>query len=122
MQTTEKTVNATNEEAAVKKIEEELAKPYGFLGGWQTTGTEVEIVEAVPALGESVGPLPGGPLLLSIKDAAKHLGISYGTLYELLNRGEVEYVRLGRRKLIGRDALNKFIEANTQTGYSSYRS
>jgi excisionase family DNA binding protein len=60
-----------------------------------------------------------GPLLLSVATAAKHLGVSRGTLYELINRGEIEHVRIGRRILIAREALRKFIEANSRTWYDS---
>jgi excisionase family DNA binding protein len=60
----------------------------------------------------------GGPLLLSVKDAAKHLGVSYGLLYEMINRGEVPHVRLGKRILISRENLKNFIEENTRTSRS----
>ena len=120
VQILERSVTATDEEAAVKKIEAELDRPYGLFGPWNTQATEIEILGQEPSIGTSVGPVGDGPMLLSIKDAAKHLGISYGTLYQLLNGGELEYVRLGRRKLISRAALNRFIETNTTTGYTRY--
>src|ERR1019366_6049091 len=84
-------------------------------------GEEIEILATEASPASLAGPIPDGPVLLSIKDAAKHLGIFYGVLYELMNRGEMDYVRIGRRRLVSRDALNKFIEANTQSGYSKYR-
>lgn len=40
------------------------------------------------------------PLLLGVPEAAKLLSISPTTLRELINRGEVPTVRLGRRLLI----------------------
>lgn len=58
-----------------------------------------------------------GGFLLSIKAAAKHLGISYGTLYELINRGEIAHVMIGSRRYVSREQLNDFISANTHTGY-----
>lgn len=66
------------------------------------------------------GPLPDGPMLLSIKEAAKQLSISDTTLYGLLNGGEIEYVRIGQRRLVSRDALQEFIKATSKTGYSRY--
>ena len=33
------------------------------------------------------------PILLSIRDAAKALGITYSMLYELANKGEIEWTR-----------------------------
>ncbi|MBK6873851.1 MAG: helix-turn-helix domain-containing protein [Kineosporiaceae bacterium] len=67
-----------------------------------------------------IGPThlsPDGPLLLSIKDAAKALGISYSTLYQMLNQGEIEWVAVGSRKLISRQQLLDFIKVNTHRGY-----
>ncbi|NJP27773.1 MULTISPECIES: helix-turn-helix domain-containing protein [unclassified Microbispora] len=58
-----------------------------------------------------------GPLLLSIKDAAKALGISYSTLYQMMNQGDIEWVAIGSRKLISREHLMEFIKANTRKGY-----
>jgi excisionase family DNA binding protein len=58
----------------------------------------------------------GGPLLLSVKDAAAHLGISRGLMYELLNRGDMESLRIGPRRLVSREAINRFIETNSGSG------
>jgi excisionase family DNA binding protein len=55
-------------------------------------------------------------MLLSIKDAAKALGISYSTLYQM-NHGDVEWVAIGSRKYVARGALMEFIKANTHKGY-----
>jgi excisionase family DNA binding protein len=57
----------------------------------------------------------GGPLLLSVKDAAAHLGISRGLMYQLLNRGEIESVRIGQRRVVSREAMNRFIETNSRS-------
>lgn len=43
------------------------------------------------------------------------MGVSYGMLYEMINRGEVPHVRLGKRILISRENLKSFIEENTRT-------
>jgi excisionase family DNA binding protein len=50
-------------------------------------------------------PVDGGsdqPLLFSVKGAAQKLGISTGSLYTLINSGEIEHVRVGWRILISR--------------------
>ena len=117
VQSVERVVNATDEEAAIARVEAELQKPYGLLGSWKTVDTQIEVVGAEPVAGISSADVGEGPLLQSVTAAAKHLGISRGTLYELINRGEIEHVRIGRRILIARDGLRKFIEANSRTGY-----
>lgn len=99
-QVTERTVRATDEDAAVAKVQEELERPYGFLGRWETRASEVEVVAAEPAT-SSAPTIPGeGPLLLSVYDAAAHLGLSRNSMYELINAGEIEHVRLGRRRFV----------------------
>jgi excisionase family DNA binding protein len=50
-----------------------------------------------------------GPLLYSIKRAALRLGISVGKVYQLLGTGEVRSVKIGRRRLIPRDALEEYV-------------
>jgi len=78
MQTAERFVRAENKEAASAKLAEELDRPYVFLGTWDTKITDVDLIEAEePA---PYKPLPrDGSLLLSLKDAAAHLGTSYST-------------------------------------------
>lgn len=49
------------------------------------------------------------PLLLSIADAGKTLSISRTKCWEMVNRGEIESVRLGGRRLIPTEALEDFV-------------
>jgi excisionase family DNA binding protein len=56
-------------------------------------------------------------MLLNIKDAAKSLGISYSTLYQMMDQGDIERVAVGSRKFVGREALMDFIKTNTRRGY-----
>jgi excisionase family DNA binding protein len=56
-----------------------------------------------------------GPQLVSIKDTA-YLGIPPGRIYELVNTGEIDHVRVGKRPYISRSALTKFIETHTRSG------
>ena len=44
--------------------------------------------------------LPPAAALITIKEAAAYLRISVGTLYELMNRGEIATVRIGRARRI----------------------
>ena len=117
-QKADRLVHAIDEEDAAAKVREEIDRPYGFIGRWDTVSTEVEVLAEESALPQAVGALADGtPLLLSVKDAAKHLGISYSAMYELINRGEIEHVRLGRRMYVSRDAMKHFIEVNSHRGY-----
>lgn len=56
-------------------------------------------------------------MLLSLKDAAKALGISFSTLYTMTGQGDIEWVSIGNRKYIARETLFAFIKANTHRGY-----
>ncbi|MBB5493934.1 helix-turn-helix domain-containing protein [Nocardiopsis metallicus] len=119
VQVAERYVRATDEEDAAKKVQEEFDRPYGYFGSWKTASSEVEVVGAEEtAVIKQPHPLsPEGPLLLSLKEAGKALGLSYSTVYELVNRGEIEHVMVGSRKYISRDALTYFISQNTHRGY-----
>lgn len=49
-------------------------------------------------------------LLLSIQEAAEALGIGRSKLYQLVARGELPLVHLGKRALIPRPALERYVE------------
>lgn len=109
----ERVVIAADEDSAIAKVRAELAQPYGFFGRWDDGRVEITDIEARPTV--EVGALApdGGPMLLSVKDAAIHLGVSRTLLYELVQRGEIKSLQLGRRRLISREALREFIEENS---------
>lgn len=111
-QTAERSIRAVDEDAAMEKLRDELDRPYGFFGPWEQVALDVELVAIDSGVVSEAKAADGGPLLLSVKDAAEHLGISRGTLYELVNSGEIESLRIGRRRLISRDALNRFVEGS----------
>ena len=48
-------------------------------------------------------------LAVSIKDAARLIGIGRTKLYELLDNGQLQNIRLGSRRLILMDALRKLL-------------
>ena len=59
------------------------------------------------------------PLLVPVPQACAELGgISPSYLYELLGRGEVRSVSLGRRRMIVRASLVEFIERRASAGVS----
>jgi excisionase family DNA binding protein len=118
VQVAERFVRATSEEEAASKVQEEFDRPYGYFGTWKTTASEIDIVEAEKTT--VIGPTHvsnDGSLLMSLKDAAKALGISYSTLYQMTGQGDIEWVSIGSRKFIARDVLLEFIRANSHRGY-----
>ena len=56
-------------------------------------------------------PSTGGnlPRLRSIKQATFELGIGRSALYELIAAGKLKTVKLGRRRLVPREAIEEFI-------------
>jgi excisionase family DNA binding protein len=52
-------------------------------------------------------------MTVSVEEAAGLLGISRALAYELVRRGELPRLRLGRRVVIPRKALREFVEAST---------
>lgn len=89
------------------------ARSYGFFGRWEDAALDVELLGAETSVDTMARTVAGGPLLVSVKDAAEHLGISCGVMYELIKRGEMECVRIGQRRLVSREAMNHFIERNS---------
>ena len=49
-------------------------------------------------------------LLLSVEDAARLLGVGRTTLFALIADGRIQTVRLGRRRLVVRSGLERFVE------------
>lgn len=54
------------------------------------------------------------PLLVSKREAAQMLGISIGLLDKLVRTGRIERVRIGRRSLFRRDAIEALTLTNSQ--------
>jgi excisionase family DNA binding protein len=48
---------------------------------------------------------------MTITEAARLLGIGRASAYEAARRGEIPTIRLGRRWLVSRSALDRLIEA-----------
>ena len=49
------------------------------------------------------------PLVLTVSEAAKLLRISRGSAYEAIKRSELPYIKVGKRILIPRYALEKIL-------------
>ena len=52
-------------------------------------------------------------MTMSVEEAAVRLGISRALAYELVRRGELPRLRLGRRIVIPLKALEEFVDAAT---------
>jgi excisionase family DNA binding protein len=52
-------------------------------------------------------------LVVAVPEAARLLGISRAHAYELIARGELEHVRLGRRIVVPRHALERRVGLET---------
>lgn len=56
------------EQDAARKVQEELDRPCGFIGGWRTVDTDLDVGSRGSALSQAPGPLEeGGAMLLSLK-------------------------------------------------------
>ena len=77
-------------------------------------------IDATPNVGQAIstGPSNTRPStdsahargLLRVEEAAIWLALSKRTTYELLNRGEIESVHIGRSRRIPFSALERFVE------------
>jgi excisionase family DNA binding protein len=74
-------------------------------------------VDMATTYSSSDGPRPSASQvrLLSLRDAATYLSLSHWTLRELIWRGELACVKVGRRILVDVRDLENFIERNKQT-------
>jgi excisionase family DNA binding protein len=54
------------------------------------------------------------PLLLSPEQCADSLGVGRTFVYTLLASGQIESLKLGRRRLVPEEALKRFIESERE--------
>ena len=52
-------------------------------------------------------------LVFTVEEAAQLLGISRSFAYEAARRGEIPSMRIGRRILVPKAALERFLESST---------
>jgi excisionase family DNA binding protein len=56
------------------------------------------------------------PLQVKPAEAAKIMRVAISTIYEMLNRGELEYTEWGRSRFIPMDSLRAWIARNRRQG------
>ena len=61
-------------------------------------------------MNESESTTAARPLVLTVEEASRLLGISRAHAYELVARGELAHIRLGRRVVVPRRAIDELIE------------
>jgi excisionase family DNA binding protein len=61
------------------------------------------------ASGKQEDNMSGEPLLCSPEEAAQLLGVGRSQMFELIGRGEVESVKIGRLRKIPRDAIDTYV-------------
>jgi excisionase family DNA binding protein len=86
----------------------------------------IRVVDAAPTVAQAVSPghstttpnTDGAPRrgLLRVEEAAAWLGLSKRTMYELLSRGEIESVQIGRSRRIAFTVLERYVE-RLSTGF-----
>jgi len=69
----------------------------------------MSVPEALPAERDTA-------LVLTVEEASRLLGISRGLAYELIARGELPHLRLGRRIVIPRTALEALLNHTNGEG------
>ena len=52
------------------------------------------------------------PLVYSVAEAGKRLGLSRGLMYEAIHTGQIPSVKIGRRILVPCIALDRLLEGN----------
>ena len=60
-------------------------------------------------------------LVYSVAEAGKRLGLSRGLMYEAVRTGQIPSIKVGRRILIPRVALDRLLEG-TDTNNTHYKS
>lgn len=50
------------------------------------------------------------PILISVNDAARTLSLGRTSIYELINQGQLEIVKIGRRTLVRVESLRRLVE------------
>jgi excisionase family DNA binding protein len=61
------------------------------------------------------------PLLVSVREAAKRLGLGRDTAYQLVREGRLHSVALGRKRLVPVAELERFVEREASNGSASIK-
>ena len=82
-------------------------EPGGLLRGASMGVLGMSLGEPISAATTSIGP----PLLLTVEEAAVLLRLGRTNTYQLVMSGAIQSVKVGRRRLVVRAGLEKFVES-----------
>jgi len=92
--------------------------PFCDAGGkatvWLRAEKEIRSLLPPPPMPESTST--SGPLLLTIAQVATALGVDRSTVYELIARGQLEIVHLGRAARIPSSAVSELVRGLREAG------
>lgn len=57
--------------------------------------------------------------LITIKDAARFLCVSRGTVYNLMDNGYLPFIKLGRSRRIAKTSLSEIVTKNSMGGWKN---
>jgi len=57
------------------------------------------------------------PDLLTVKEAAQYARVAHRSIYALMERGELNYIKIGRLRRIPKTALAQIIDPNLKGGW-----
>ena len=79
-----------------------------------TTDTKSEPVRPWRSAHQVIAPIsPADRLVFTVPEAGELLGVSRAFAYELIARGELPFLRLGRRVVVPKAALLKLVNQTT---------
>lgn len=52
-------------------------------------------------------------IAVSVKEAAEAVGLGRTFIYALINEGQLETIKVGRRRLVKTESLHRFVESNS---------
>lgn len=82
-------------------------------GPFRSLDRSVSVVQEgeVAVTEQATSPLGGpGRLLYSVEEAADLLGIGRTFMFHLLGTGEIDSLKIGRRRKVPREAIDRYIE------------
>jgi excisionase family DNA binding protein len=77
------------------------------------TVTQPQQAEHKPPEDERTSEPPIGRLAYSVKEAAEATGLSRDLLYDEMRAGRLDYLKIGRRRIISRQQLQAFLARST---------
>ena len=72
-------------------------------------------IATMAVAGQERPPQHHGRGLASVREAEAFLSLSRSSLYSMMDRGELAYVKLGKSRRIPWDALDELVQKNMKT-------